>query len=138
MKTVRLNRTFQNEKQSLGVCTVFDEFNRPVFSGLSLERGWLNNQSNISCVPKGTYTLVLEYSPAFDKFLWELKNVPNRTECKFHAANYWHQLKGCVALGSRLLDIDKDGYYDIASSTNTMISFHKALQGLTKVDLIIT
>lgn len=138
MKTITINRTFQNDKQSLGVCTVFDEVNRPIFSGLSLERGWLDNQKNISCVPKGRYTVVYEYSDAFSRELWELKNVPNRAECKFHVANYWHQLKGCISLGSRLIDIDKDGYYDVASSGNTMLSFHIALRGETKAELIIT
>jgi hypothetical protein len=137
MKTIRIQRTFQNDKQSLGVCTIYDEMYRPILSGISLERGWLNNQNNISCVPKGTYTVILEYSNKFKKELWELKNVPNRSECKFHAANYWYQLNGCISLGSRLLDLDKDGYYDISNSGNTMIAFHKALQGETRVDLII-
>ena len=137
MKTIKIKRTFQNDRQSLGVCTVFDEQNRAVFSGLSMERGWLDNLKNISCVPKGHYTLVLEYSPKFDRELWELKNVPNRAECKFHAANYWHQLNGCISLGSRLIDIDKDGFYDIANSGNTMLSFHVVLRGETRAKLII-
>ena len=102
-----------------------------------MERGWLDNLRNISCVPKGHYTLIYEYSPKFDRELWELKNVPNRAECKFHAANYWHQLNGCISLGSRLIDIDNDGFYDIASSGNTMLSFHVALRGETRAKLII-
>ena len=138
MKTIRINRTFQNDKQSLGVCSVFDEQNRPIFSSISLERGWLNNASNISCVPKGTYTVVYEYSDRFKKHLWELKGVPGRSECKFHSANYWHQLNGCIALGNRLQDIDKDGFYDISNSTNTISAFHLALKNETRVDLIIT
>jgi hypothetical protein len=136
--TIYIQRTYQNDKQTLGVCTIYDELNRPFFSGLSLERGWLDNQTNISCVPLGTYKVVLEYSNKFDKELWELKNVPNRSECKFHSANYWYDLNGCISLGSRLLDIDKDGYYDIANSTNTMLSFHKVLGSKRTVDLIIT
>lgn len=135
--TIKITRTYQNDKQTIGVCSIFDIENKPVFSALSLERGWLNNQSNISCVPKGHYLVMLEYSQKFKKELWELKNVPNRSECKFHSANYWYQLNGCIALGSRLLDIDNDGYYDVANSNNTMISFHKALQDETRVDLII-
>lgn len=137
MKTIKITRTFQNDKQTLGVCTIYDEQNRAIFSGLSLERGWLDNKKNISCVPKGSYDVVLEYSNAFKKELWELKKVPNRTECKFHAANFWHQLKGCISLGSRLVDIDKDGYYDVTSSGNTMLSFHIALRGETEAKLII-
>ena len=137
MKTIKIKRTYQNTKQSLGVCSIFDEQNKPIFSGLSLERGWLGNTRNISCVPRGRYTLVLEYSPRFQKELWELKNVPNRAECKFHTANYWHQLNGCISLGSRLMDIDKDGYYDVVNSGNTMLSFHIALKNETRAELII-
>ena len=137
MKTVKITRTFQNQQQSLGYCVVFDEQNRPIFSGLSMERGYLDNIRNISCVPKGVYNLTYEFSPRFDRFLWELKNVPNRSEVKIHAANYWHELSGCVSLGSRLLDLDKDGFYDLANSGNTVLSFHIALRGETQAKIII-
>jgi len=138
MKTIKIKRSYQNDKQSLGVCSVFDEDNRPLFSGLSLERGWLDNLNNISCVPVGEYELKYEFSNSFNRELWELKGVPGRSECKFHAANYWHQLRGCISLGSRLMDIDKDGFHDVTSSGNTMLSFHLALKGETKAKLIIS
>lgn len=138
MKTIQIKRAFQNDKQTLGVCTVLDEFNRPLFSAISLERGWLDNKINISCVPKGIYPVVFEYSPKFDKYLWELKKVPNRTECKFHSANFWYQLNGCIALGTMTKNIDKDGFYDISNSKNTMKYFDFILKNETKVDLIIT
>ena len=64
--------------------------------------------------------------------------MPARSECKFHSANYWYQLNGCIALGRSLADINKDGYQDVTSSKSTMKAFHKALEGETKVDLIIT
>jgi len=138
MRTIRINRNYHNEKQTLGVCSVFDGKNRPIFSGLSIERGDLNNQINISCVPRGRYTVILEYSEKFNRMLWELKDVPGRTEIKFHSSNHWFELRGCISLWSRLLDIDKDGYYDVINSRNTMLSFHNALKGLTRVDLIIS
>lgn len=137
MKTIQIIRYFQDQNQTLGDCTIFDENNKPIFSAISLERGWRNNQSNVSCVPLGTYNCVLEYSPRFKKDLWELKGVPNRSECKFHAANYWFQLNGCIALGQSLADLNKDGYNDITNSAKTMKAFHEALNGLTKVDLVI-
>jgi len=83
------------------------------------------------------YKVVLEYSNRFKTDLWEIKGVENRSECKFHAANYWYQLNGCIALGSRLADINKDGYNDITSSKNTMKAFHKALENDTEALLII-
>ena len=137
MKTVSITRTYQNNKQSLGLCEIRNESNMVIFSALSLERGWLDNKQNISCIPKGNYTVVLEYSNAFKRDLWEIKNVPNRSECKFHSANYWYQLQGCIALGNSLKDIDKDGFIDILNSSNTMGLFHRALDGEKRFNLIV-
>lgn len=136
-RTVVIIRDFQDQNQTLGTCTVYDESNKPIFSSVCLERGWRNNESNVSCVPLGNYPIVFEYSSKFKMDLWELKSVPNRAECKFHVANYWYQLEGCIALGSSLKDINNDGYNDVVNSTNTLKAFHKALEGLTKCDLVI-
>jgi len=138
MRTIKIIRDWQDTNQTLGKCTVYDECNKPIFSALSLERGWRNNENRVSCVPLGNYTTVLEYSNRFEMDLWELKNVPNRSECKFHSANYWYQLNGCIALGRTLVDINNDDYQDVTSSKSTMKDFHKALKGETQVDLIIT
>ena len=138
MKTIKIVRDWQDENQTLGKCTIYDENNKPLFSALSLERGWRSNQKRISCVPLGSYTAVLEWSNRFKQNLWELKKVPNRSECKFHSANFWYQLNGCIALGQKLFDIDKDGYHDVTSSKNTMKSFHQALKGETRVKVVFT
>ena len=138
MRTIKIVRDWRDKNQTLGKCTVYDECNKPLFSALSLERGWRNNENRVSCVPLGTYTVVLEYSDKFEMDLWELKNVPNRSECKFHSANYWFQLNGCIALGRTLADINNDDYQDVTSSKSTMKDFHEALKGETQIDLIIT
>jgi len=137
MKTVIINRDFQDDKQSLGVCYVKDVHGNVLFKSESIERGWLDNERNVSCYPTGAYKLVLEYSPRFKQDLWELKGVPGRSECKFHAANYARQLNGCTALGQRRADIDGDGYYDVTSSRDTMAKFHKALDGEKEAILIV-
>ena len=138
MKWIRINRNWQDKNQTLGNCTVFNEEEKPIFSGLSLERGWRDNRPNISCIPLGTYRVVLEWSPRFKTDLWEIKGVEGRSECKFHSANYWYQLNGCIALGRTMADINKDGYNDITSSRSTMNAFHKALNGETEAMLQIT
>ena len=132
MKVV-ITRNWQDENQTLGNCTIYDDNNKPLFSAFSLERGWRNNQKSISCVPLGVYNAFFEYSSRFNQKLWELKDVPNRSECKFHSANYWYQLNGCIALGRSILDINKDGYNDVTSSKATMKAFHKVLKNQTKI-----
>ncbi len=134
---IRIHRYWQDESQTSGACTVLiDGF--PVLSSLSLERGWRNNERNVSCIPSGEYDLKFEYSDKFERKLWEIKDVPNRSECKFHSANYWFQLQGCVALGLKSKDINRDNYRDVTNSTFTMNNFHKVLEGYEEARLVIT
>jgi hypothetical protein len=131
-----IKRHNQDKNQTTGVCMVFGE-DKILFSSMSLERGWRNNEKRVSCIPKGEYKCVLEWSNRFKSDLWEIKGVENRSECKFHSANYWYQLNGCIALGQKLKDINKDGYRDVTNSRNTMKQFHSALKGHTEATLIV-
>ena len=133
---IELFRLEYEKKQVLGDC-VITENGKDIFLSKSLERADNNNQRNISCIPSGEYLCVLEYSNRFDCDLWEIKGVPDRSECKFHSANYWHDLNGCIALGTKYLDIDNDGFRDVLNSKNTMKKFHKVLEGLTEIQLIV-
>ncbi len=135
MKTIYVIRDlFFDGQASLGTCLIY-EGSKQLFKSESLERGWVNNQNMISCVPVGDYDLVLEWSPKFKKDLWELKDVPGRSECKFHAANYWMQLNGCIALCSLRKYLDGDAVMDITSSGPTMDWFHKVMGTDTKACL---
>lgn len=131
-----IERLPQDVNQTLGICSIIKD-GTPVFSALSLERGWRDNAQGVSCIPPGIYPMVLEYSDRFKRSLWEIKEVENRSECKFHAANFWHSLEGCVSLADSLGNIDSDDYLDLLSSRVTMKRFHKALEGCTNVKLII-
>lgn len=137
MYIIEIYRDWQDENQSLSTVKVLNDFMQPIFTSIGLERGWKNNKNNISCIPKGAYKVVLEYSNRFNKDLWEIKDVPNRSECKFHSANYWHELNGCISLGRKPKYLDADKYLDITNSKNTMIDFNKALKGQKEALLII-
>lgn len=62
-----------------------------------------NDKSTIlneaTCIPAGEYDVVLEYSKRFDRKLFEIKGVPNRSECKFHAGNHIDHSDGCPLVG---------------------------------------
>ena len=133
---IEIFRLEYEENQTLGECAITKN-GKDIFLAKSLERADNNNQRNISCIPSGEYLCVLEYSNRFDCDLWEIKGVPNRSECKFHSANYWHDLNGCIALGTKYMDIDNDGFRDVLNSKNTMKKFHKVLEGLKEVQLIV-
>ena len=134
---IEIFRLEYEEKQTLGELAIFDSYETEVFSALTLERADNNNEPMISCIPSGTYNCKLEYSNKFKKDLWEIKGVENRSECKFHSANYWHDLNGCIALGNKYIDINKDGFRDVLSSKKTMKKFHLVLKHLKEIQLII-
>ena len=118
-----------NDNYSLGNCLVIDEDSGDiVFKKKSLERGWRDNENNVSCIPPGEYIMRQDFSPKFNKYLWEIYGVAGRSECKFHAANYWKQLNGCIALGEQHIDINNDGDPDVTSSRNAMAQFEDILQ----------
>lgn len=136
--TVNIHRWNQNTKQTSGTCVILDNQLMPLFTAVALERGWNDNKQNISCIPGNrSYILVYEYSNKFKKHLWEIKGVHNRSEAKFHVANFWKDLNGCIALGELFTDIDKDGYKDITSSNDVTDVFHKVLEPYQQYPIIL-
>jgi len=65
----------------------------------TVEKPWLDNQQNISCIPTGIYQLGRVNSPKFGPATWEVKNVPNRSHILIHAGNTAHDVIGCLAVG---------------------------------------
>lgn len=124
---ILIERFKVTEDYTYGRCTVFNDNQIPIFSSLSLERGWLNNEKNISSIPTGVFECKFEYSPKFNTNLWEIYGVEGRTECKFHVANFVSDLNGCIALGNRLADLNSDHVLDIANSRNAIIAFNQSL-----------
>lgn len=133
MKVI-INRLEFEEKQTLGQLIVMDGL-KLIFKCKTLELPWRDNKKMISCIPPGCYPMVYEYSPRFEMMLWELYEVPNRTECKFHAANYFRQLNGCIALGDMFLDIDGDGFRDVRNSVKTVEKFNSIIGGQPYVQI---
>lgn len=102
------------------------------FSCFFIERAWLNNFKNVSCIPKGIYKCVKraagENGSRFNYEHVEVLNVPNRTSIKWHIANHWHDLKGCMGPGKYAkYDIDKDGDIDVTDSTITLSKLLRVL-----------
>jgi len=73
----------------------------------------------------GTYPAVFEYSPKFDRELYELKVTGDREEIKFHVGNTMDDSTGCILLGRDVGQIY--GKRAILSSDDTIDRFHKEL-----------
>lgn len=130
-RQVLLRRFAYLGQEILGTLIVFDEKGRVLFNCMTIELAYRDNMQNISCVPAGDYPIVFEYSDKFKQNLWEIKGVPGRSECKFHVANYYRQINGCVGVGREHIDMDGDGYPDVSSSTDTLELLHKAMAPAT-------
>jgi hypothetical protein len=99
-----------------------------LFTCLTLELPWKDNQRFVSCYPIGEYYCSKHISPTFGECIL-IHNVPNRTDILIHPANYAgsknpatgkSDLKGCTAVGDKFSDINGDGILDIVNSKTTM------------------
>ena len=68
---------------------------------VTVERPWLDNKPNISCIPNGEYGCSPRpfYRGGYDAV--EVKDVPNRTYILFHIANFPREVNGCIGVNSR-------------------------------------
>lgn len=63
----------------------------------TIELPWLNNKSQISCIPEGRYELQKRYSEKYKHHI-EVKPVAKRSYILIHPANdAKKELKGCIA-----------------------------------------
>lgn len=116
-------------KQTHGTLTVYDEeTGNEVFKCRTLELLWKDNQRNVSCIPEGFYDVVARQSPKYGNHL-HVTEVPNRSLILLHFGNYagsmnpktgHSDIRGCILVGEKFIDLDGDGLADITNSKKTM------------------
>lgn len=85
-----------NVAPTIGV--LFRPQGKPFFT---LEPPWLDNQNNVSCIPKGEYRFERYLSPTKgDCFI--LHDVPGRTFILIHIGNYLKDTEGCILIGNHV------------------------------------
>lgn len=65
---------------------------------VTLERPWLDNQRNVSCIPAGTYRCTKYRSEKFDDCVY-VHDVPGRDGILIHAGNVIADTEGCILVG---------------------------------------
>lgn len=93
-KLLKLKRTYYGDA-TLGQLIINGNDN-PVF--FTIERPWLDNAKNISCIPEGHYA-VQPYSSKKFKDVYEITNVTGRSHILIHVANWASQVEGCIGVG---------------------------------------
>jgi len=65
----------------------------------TLERPWLSNKPQVSCIPTGIYDVIVAQSPRFGRELPRILNVPSRSGVLIHRGNYVTDSTGCILVG---------------------------------------
>ena len=85
------------------------------FNFYTLELPWRDNEPNISCIPCGVYTCIWNKSERFNRNMYLVCGVDNRSGIRIHPANlagdkdmgFLSQLNGCIAIGEKIGYIDR-------------------------------
>ena len=103
MKTLIIRRVATNENKGTFGVLVFE--NIPF--ALSLERQWLDNKKNVSCIPAGEYICKRVDSPRFGN-TFEVTDVENRSHILFHKGNLYDDSHGCILVGEEFGQLGSD------------------------------
>ena len=99
----------------------------------TVERPWLDNQQNISCIPTGFYKLIRVNSPRFGPGTWEVAAVTGRSHILIHVANTAADVIGCVGLGMGLFP----QLQGVSNSKAAIENFYLMTADKTEEELII-
>ncbi len=118
MKVI-ITRLLPQPKQTLGKLELFDTKGKSIFECKTLELPWLNNQTQVSCIPTGNYEVKARTSPKYGLH-YHIQDVPKRSFILIHQGNYNTDILGCILVGQAHTDINGDGVADITSSKTTL------------------
>ena len=135
MKQIKgtLIRIKREDKQTLGRLILFDVLDK-IFECCTLELPYLENETNISCIPIGVYELEVYDSPS-KGIVYLFRNTIDRNYVEIHVGNRYDQIEGCVLIGSDYFDLNNDGYKDVVDSRSTL---NKLLQSTNREKIILT
>lgn len=132
-----INRLKDNDAtQTLGHLLLYKDQDL-IFECKTLELPDNDNKNKVSRIPEGVYKCVYRWSQKYsDHYI--LLDVKNRSYILIHAGNYKTQIEGCILVGNRFSDINKDGSLDVLSSKETLSKLiSKLSSGLIKREFIL-
>lgn len=109
-----LYRTYKKD------CTV-GRFEYPdgIHSAVTLERPWLNNIPNRSCIPEGDYLVKRDKHGRHQ--WWSVQDVEGRTFIEFHEGAIVQHSLGCILLGTRF---DNGTLFGSTKALMQLLEFH--------------
>ena len=83
---------------------------------VTVEPAWRDNEVNVSCIPPGWYNFQVWDSNKFQRLVFTLMAVPNRTFIQMHGGNTFMHTRGCILPGKEFSHLNDDGYRDVYDS----------------------
>jgi len=133
---LRLNRIDYNSKQVLGTLSVYKD-NKFISKFTTLELNWKNNKIRKSCIPKGKY-LINHYNSYSYPNSFIIKGTYPRSKILLHIGNYYKNTKGCILIGLKHKDINRDGQIDVQHSREAMKRLYKICKNEKSILITIT
>ena len=106
IKRINLHKNYTEGKLYInGVyyCDTLEDPNRDLNKNGIFDNGECKVYGN-TCIPYGTYKVVLNESPRFKRVLPRLLNVPNFEGILIHAGNSVKDTSGCILVGNKATD----------------------------------
>jgi hypothetical protein len=128
--TITLKRISANQDATFGVLI---KENTPF--AVTLERPWLDNTPNLSCIPVGIYQCKRLVSPHFGR-TYEVTGVYSREHILFHAGNTEKDTQGCIIVAEEFGQINGKGA--VLDSKKGFNEFLSIVQGVSEFELTIT
>lgn len=116
-KKAILTRISDDGRQTLGHLKLIN--GKKELNLVTLELPWKDNERQKSCIPKGVYEVKLRWSQKYGTH-YHVLNVPNRDLILIHSGNFNKDTKGCILVGKKFADLNKDGLLDVAMSRDAM------------------
>ena len=101
------------------ICDTLEDCNRELYDSMPEEEIIKNKVYGETCIPFGSYKLVIDYSNKFQKELVHILNVKGFSGVRIHSLNTAEESIGCIGVGVKL----NDGY--ITKSRATYAIIHK-------------
>lgn len=124
---LKLVRTWLTEASTIGVLYV-----NGATECFTLELPWKDNLPDVSCIPAGTYDVLLQFSPRFNRIMPHLQAVPNREDILLHWGNFPADTEGCILVG------EKRGNDSVLDSVEAFSEFFPKLQAAADASEPIT
>ena len=125
MQRLTLRREITSNKATLGILSIGGKE-----AARTLENPWLDNKTNISCIPLGTYKGHKDNTGRFR--YWALSGVEGRSGVEIHQGNREKDTHGCIIIGDRWGFLEEE--LAVFNSKNTL----KKLQNIIEDEFEIT